>query len=73
MMDQVDRVICHSGVEYAEHPRALYWQGQRQEVKEILKRWRTPQGKGFRVLTEAGEVFDLLYEEPGDTWLIEMN
>jgi hypothetical protein len=36
-----DPVECHSGYAYGERPVTFNWQGQRQEVVEILARWRT--------------------------------
>jgi hypothetical protein len=66
-----DIVECYSGYEYPERPRAFHWQGQRMEVKAVLQTWRTPQGKRFRVQTENMQVFELVYIEPEDDWLVE--
>jgi hypothetical protein len=68
-MDQ--RVECHSGYEYGERPTALHWGGARLEVQEILSRWRDPQGKGFRVRTTDGQVFDLYYNLLSDVWRVD--
>jgi hypothetical protein len=54
-------VECRSDTEYAERPVALYWQEQRLEIIEILSRWRTPDSKYFRVRTEDGQRFELIY------------
>jgi hypothetical protein len=43
------QVECYSGYTYAQEPRAFTWRGQRYEVERVIKRWRTPQGPGFRV------------------------
>lgn len=75
MRDSV-RVECYSGYTYAEEPRAFEWRGQRYEVKRILKRWRTPQGPGFRVEVAGTSNFqspisglvDLTYVETEDNW-----
>jgi hypothetical protein len=48
-MSETVQVECYSGYTYAQEPRVVEWQGQRYEIKRILKRWRTPQGPGFRV------------------------
>ncbi len=64
-------VECRSDTEYAERPIALHWQGGRLEVSEILSRWRTPAGKGFRVRTVDGQIFDLLYDEITADWQIQ--
>jgi len=64
-------VECHSGFTYAEKPSAITWQGRRLEVRHILKQWRNPQGRGFRVQTEDEQVFELLYDEAQDEWQIK--
>ncbi len=48
-MSETVEVECYSGYTYAQEPKVVEWQGQRYEVKRIVKRWRTPQGPGFRV------------------------
>ncbi len=65
-----DWVECHSSSEYAERPRALQWQGQRFEVRQILERWREPGRKCFRVQTADHQIFELYYLEDLDAWLI---
>ncbi|GAB4473087.1 MAG: hypothetical protein Kow0088_08140 [Anaerolineales bacterium] len=63
-------VECHSEYEYAERPLALWWQGQRLEIQEILDQWRVPGGKGFRVKTKDDQIFELFYGELFDEWRI---
>ena len=65
-----DVVICHSGSQYAEYPLAFQFQGDTLPVDEILRRWRTPAGKSFRVRA-AEAVFDLMYDEAYDQWRVE--
>jgi hypothetical protein len=65
------RVECRSDSEYAERPIALYWHEQRLEIVEILSRWRTPEGKGFRVRTTDEQTFELSYEEISADWQIK--
>jgi len=64
------QVECRSGTTYAERPTALYWEGDRLEVEEILAQWRTPRGRVFRVLVTAGRIFELAYEEAVDRWMV---
>lgn len=64
-------VECRSDAEYAERPIALHWLGQRLEITEILSRWRSPGGKGFRVQTADDQIFDLIYNEINDDWQIQ--
>lgn len=63
-------VECRSDAAYAERPLAFIWQGARREVAQVLQRWRSPMGRGFRVRTRDGGVFKLLYHEDNDTWQI---
>jgi hypothetical protein len=64
------RVECRSDTEYAERPMALHWQAERLEIAEILSRWRTPTGKGFRVRTADNQIFELIYHEEHADWQI---
>jgi hypothetical protein len=70
MDERKDPVECHSGYEYAERPTALYWEGDRLEVAEILDRWRIPGAHCFRVRTGDGQVFELFYGELYDEWRV---
>jgi len=64
------RVECHSGSEYGEYPREFIWQGQHLEVVEVLQRWRTPDGKRFRLLAADRQVYELTYVELSQVWLV---
>jgi hypothetical protein len=64
-------VECHSDSQYAERPTALIWQGERLEITQILKRWRSPAGVGFQIQVQSGARFELFYDEAGDSWQIE--
>jgi hypothetical protein len=66
----IDLVECHSDFEYAERPVALQWNGQRLGISEILKSWRAPGEKGFRVRVVDGQLFELFYNELQDEWRI---
>jgi hypothetical protein len=65
-----DLVSCRSDSEYAERPTSFCWQGERLEVLEVLARWRTPEGKWFRVRVQNEQVFELCYDQVGDAWNI---
>jgi hypothetical protein len=65
-----ERVECYSGYEYPERPYAFHWQDRRLEVSEVMQTWRTPQGKYFQVKTEDMQIFELVYKESEDDWLI---
>jgi len=77
-MEELIQVECYSGYTYAQEPRAFTWQGRRYQVKRVIKRWRTPQGPGFRVeVTEISgsqspisQPVDLTYRENEDRWTL---
>jgi hypothetical protein len=66
-----DCVECRSEFVHAEKPVALTWDGERLEITAILNRWRFPGGRGFRVETGDGQVFELVYSENEDEWRIQ--
>lgn len=69
----MNRIVeCYSGSEYAERPTALTWQGVRLEIAEILKRWRQPGERCFRVRTQDDRLFELIYVESLDQWRINV-
>jgi hypothetical protein len=49
----------------------VHWQGERLEVEAVLQSWRDPQGRGFRVRSVGGQVFDLFFDLVTDSWRIE--
>jgi hypothetical protein len=65
-------VECYSGQTYAERPLALYWEGERFEITEIISRWRSPGEIHFLVRVGDGRIFNLLYNETEDLWYIEL-
>ncbi len=63
-------VTSYDGHEAAVRPRTLLWEGQRYRVVEVIAQSRTVDGKHFRVRTEAGQVFDLVYTISTGEWQI---
>jgi len=61
-------VECYSGHTYAQEPRAFVWQGRRHVVQKVERAWRTPEGPHFRIVTEGGARYELVYREQADTW-----
>jgi hypothetical protein len=49
---------------------AIYWQGERLMVEQILDAWSAPAGKCYRIRTQDGQIFELEYSESSDTWSI---
>jgi hypothetical protein len=67
-----EQVECRSEVTYAERPTAVNWQGQRLLVREVLASWRVPEGMRFRVRTDDDQVFELVFDEASDVWLVSL-
>jgi len=65
-----EQVECRSEIGYAERPVALIWEGRRLLVSEVLVSVRVPEGMRFRVQTEDDQVFELVYDQARDTWLV---
>ena len=66
-----DTVECHSSSSYADRPMALHWRGARIPIVKVIKQWRVPEGKCFRVQTIAGMEFELCYLENELEWHIQ--
>jgi hypothetical protein len=64
-------VECHSGHTYAERPKAFYWKDTKFKVESIETAWRSPEGMHFRVKTQNGSKFELIYNEASLTWQIK--
>jgi hypothetical protein len=64
-------VACYSGVTYGERPLAFKKDERKYIVKDVLNRWRLPEGKSFLVQTEEDLLFKLNYDETLDVWQIE--
>jgi hypothetical protein len=67
----VNRVTCRSDTQYPERPTSFYYEGQQLVIQSILARWRTHHGLHFRVLSTTDRLFELIYNEGEDQWLIE--
>ena len=65
-------VWTYSGHTYADQPRALRWERQRLEISAVLDRWQSPGSKGFRVRSEDGRLFRLVYDEVSEEWDVNL-
>lgn len=65
-------VECLSSHTYAERPIALWWEGKRLNIVEIVARWRIPSGRRFRVQAENDQIFELFYSEQQDDWQVSL-
>jgi hypothetical protein len=63
-----DAVECYASSRYPERPRAFLWEGERLEVAEVERQWRTPTGPVFRVHAADGRRFTLAYDEAAGSW-----
>jgi hypothetical protein len=67
---QPEAVECHAGYTYPQYPVAFRWQGERLTVQSVIKDWRSPPGRTFRVEASDGRIFTLTYLEKEDDWEI---
>jgi hypothetical protein len=65
-------VECYAGSGYPERPRAFRWEGERLEVVDVERRYRSPRGPRFRVRTSDGRRFSLFYDEALDRWDVRL-
>jgi hypothetical protein len=65
-----DDVICHSGHTYAERPVAFFAEGQRLEVDGVETEWASPAQRGFKVRTQDGRRYKLIYDQFEDQWQV---
>jgi hypothetical protein len=66
-------VECYSGYTLAERPVAFVLEGRRFQVTDLLKRWHSPDGLGFRVVTADGNRWDLTYHQAQDQWTLHLS
>jgi hypothetical protein len=65
------QVEAYAGASYPERPTAVWWQGQRLDVTQVLRSWRTPDGLHFLVeIAEIGRA-ELIYQDE-DGWRMEV-
>jgi hypothetical protein len=69
-------VECHAGRHYPDRPLAFQWQGERLEVEEVERQWRSQQEARsspilyhYLVRTTEGR-FHLTYDSDADMWEI---
>jgi hypothetical protein len=60
-------VKCYSGYTYAEEPLSFEWDGVEYAV-EVLRAWREPGERHFKVRTEDKKIFELCYNEAEKRW-----
>ena len=63
-------VECRSDYDYPGRPQAIWYQGNKFAVIEVLNAWRTLSGKHFRIVIDDDRVFECVYAEADDVWEI---
>ena len=61
-------VDCYAGYRGEETPRRFTLKGQFVEVEAVVDRWQTPDQRGFRVRTAAGENYTLQQDVRSGVW-----
>jgi len=62
------RVGCYAGASYPERPLWVERAGFRQDVAEVVARWREEERLGFRVRLADGDMLLLYYVPELDLW-----
>ena len=66
------RVECHSGYKYGQRPTAVLSNGERHEIIEIIREWKSPTGIFFQVLTADDQAYELKYKLDRDEWSVSV-
>jgi len=76
---QAIQVECYSGFKANERPVAFTYQGERQEIQEVVDRWyhgglysSKPVINFFKVRTADGKVYLLRYQFDSDAWSLRI-
>jgi hypothetical protein len=64
------KVRCYAGAAYPERPVAFEWEGRWQQVVEVRRQVRTPEGLLFDVLAEDGRGVRLAWDAETDEWAV---
>jgi hypothetical protein len=67
------QVECHSDYCYEQRPVAFHWEEEWIQVETLIAEWKTPEGKGFRVQSGNGQIFELFYHQQRDQWEVQQN
>lgn len=73
------QVECYGGFKANERPVAFTYQGERQEIQEVVDRWyhgglysSKPVINFFKVRTADGKVYLLRYQFDSDAWSLRI-
>jgi hypothetical protein len=62
------QVSTYSGGRLHERPLSFTWEGERLEVRQVLKQGCTPDTLFFKVAAADGRAYLLTYHRPSDSW-----
>ncbi len=69
-VDETVQVECRAEYAYPQRPVSIRWEGTRMEVAEVLREWRTPEGKHYHVRLRGGRELLLAYREDCHCWQV---
>lgn len=61
---------CYAGASYPQRPLAVWVENERLQVLEVLREFRTPEGKSYLVRVQGEQIFELHYLERCDKWRV---
>jgi len=64
-------VHCHSGFRFAEKPVSFEYTGTLFKIDRVLSEGKSMNGYQFTVLTDQKSLFQLLFDETKEQWLIK--
>ena len=72
LIEKQIEVLTYSGYKANERPIRFVLEGQRREVKKVLKRWSEPDHDYFKVVADDGRKYLLKWNRSADEWFCEM-
>ncbi len=61
-------VDCYAGSRGEETPRRFTFENQLVEILTVVDRWQTPDHRGFRIRSAAGESYTLRQDVRSGAW-----
>jgi hypothetical protein len=66
------RVECYAGHRGEETPRAIYLDGRKVTVEEVLDAWLAPDHRYFKLRGDDGDVYIVRHDTQADSWELTM-
>lgn len=64
-------VEAYAGASYPQRPSAVWWEGERLEVEQVIRSWRTPDALHFRVELQILGETTLSYNYQSEAWSLD--